>query len=169
MTAVATDRDPGLVLRQAGSSDGAAVAHLLRLTDAHYGNPIKDAAGYQAVIADILESGYSDIVIAWDGETPIGYALYTFLQPTDGIGAQMFLKELFVGPEARSRGIGRMLMKRMGEIAVARGCLRLDWTARLDNPRGLEFYDSLGGKQLTERLYYRITDFDDFFRRISKD
>ncbi|MBY8976188.1 GNAT family N-acetyltransferase [Rhodobacteraceae bacterium NNCM2] len=158
-----------ITLRPASREDSAAMEQLLRLTDAHYGNAIKHAAGYAAVLADLLDSGYSETVIAWDGDAPVGYASYTFMQPTDGAGAQMFMKELFVADAARSKGVGRLLMRRMGEIAVARGCLRLDWTANTDNPRGLAFYDRLGAERMEKRVYYRVTDFDDFLERLSGD
>lgn len=158
-----------IALRRATRVDGEGMAELLRQTDRHYGNPVKDEAGYERVLKDVLDSGFSETVIAWEGETPLGYALYTFLQPTDSVGAQMFMKELFVSGAARGRGIGRLLMRRMGEIAVDRGCLRLDWTADGDNARGIAFYQGLGARPIEERLYFRVTDFESFLANLSDE
>ncbi|MEM7508899.1 MAG: GNAT family N-acetyltransferase [Pseudomonadota bacterium] len=154
-----------ITLREATADDRPSLAHLLRLTDAHYYNRQMEEAEYAKVLDDLLTSGFMRVVLAFEGEAPIGYAIYTLMQPTDGIGAQMFMKELFVAPEGRGKGIGSLLMRRMGEIAKARGCLRLDWVADGDNARGQAFYDRLGATRLEGRVYYRVTDFEDFLSR----
>ncbi|MEM0922607.1 MAG: GNAT family N-acetyltransferase [Pseudomonadota bacterium] len=151
-----------IALRKADAGDADAMEILLRETDRHYHNAEKTAEGYASVLADLFETGFTETVIAWDGQTPRGYAIFTILQPTDGVGGQMFMKELFVSPTARSSGIGRLLLRHLGEIARSRGCLRLDWTADAENTRGVAFYRGLGAQAMPGRLYFRVTDFDDF-------
>ncbi|MEM1384035.1 MAG: GNAT family N-acetyltransferase [Pseudomonadota bacterium] len=143
-------------IRRAIRDDAGALEDLLRQTDTHYGNAVKSAEDYERVLADILGSGFMEAVIAWADGRPLGYAIYTFLQPTDDAGAQMFMKELFVGDAARGTGLGRALMRHLTEIALARGCLRLDWTTDADNPGAQRLYDRIGAKAMPGRVYYRV-------------
>ncbi|MEL6476579.1 MAG: GNAT family N-acetyltransferase [Pseudomonadota bacterium] len=152
-------------LRPGSMADAPAMELLLRQTDRHYYGREKTAEGYATVLSDLFETGFSETIIAWDGATPLGYAIYTILHPTDGVGGQMFMKELFVSPAARGTGIGRTLLKRLGETARARACRRLDWTADQENTRGIAFYEGLGAKRLAGRLYFRVTDLDTFIAR----
>lgn len=83
-------------------------------------------------------------------------ASYTRLWPAVGTQATLFLKELFVRPTARRRGIARALMDELADLAVLLGCARLEWTADHDNPTALDFYHSLGAKPHTGKIYYRV-------------
>ena len=66
------------------------------------------------------------------------------------------VEELFVLPEYRGKGYGRALMKKLSEIAVERGCGRMEWS-RLDrNQSGAEFYRSPGACPLDEWTTYRL-------------
>jgi GNAT superfamily N-acetyltransferase len=43
------------------------------------------------------------------------------------------MKDLFTVAQVRGQGIGRMIMRFLARLAVARGCVRFDWTAETDN------------------------------------
>ena len=66
------------------------------------------------------------------------------------------MKDLFTVAEARGRGVGKVLMRFLARLAVERGCVRLDWTAETDNAAALSFYDRLGARRVTEKVYYRF-------------
>ena len=53
----------------------------------------------------------------------------------------LWLDDLFVDEEYRSRGVGMALMARLARIAEGRGCGRIEWTAAADNERGIAFYE----------------------------
>ncbi len=87
----------------------------------------------------------------------VGFALYfrnfsTFLtQP--GI----YLEDLFVLPEFRGRGIGKALLARVAQEAVAQGCGRLEWMVLDWNQPAMEFYRRLGAKQHPEWILHRVS------------
>ena len=49
-----------------------------------------------------------------------------------------------------------MMLAHLAALAVARGCVRLDWTAETDNPGALAFYDRIGAKRITEKVYFQL-------------
>jgi ribosomal protein S18 acetylase RimI-like enzyme len=48
------------------------------------------------------------------------------------------------------------MLEYLARLAVSRGCVRLDWTAETSNPRALAFYDRLGARRVTEKIYFRV-------------
>ena len=99
----------------------------------------------------------ADVIIAYAGDTPAGFALFfpnysTFLG-TPGL----YLEDLFVLPEWRGRGIGLALMKHLAGIAVARGCGRFEWSVLDWNAPAIGFYESLGARLLDGWSIVRVT------------
>ena len=70
----------------------------------------------------------------------------------------MRTEELYVCADQRSRGVGRALMSWVARYAVESGCCRIDWPVNVSNDRGIAFYESLGAKQVVERLSYRLSE-----------
>ncbi len=58
--------------------------------------------------------------------------------------------------EHRKSGVGRALLARLAEIAVARGCARLEWAALDWNELALGFYERLGAKRLDDWVIHRL-------------
>jgi len=77
------------------------------------------------------------------------------------------MKDLFVIAEERGGGVGKDLLSHLAKIGVARGCLRLDWTAESSNPEALAYYDRLGAARVAEKVYYRLDG--DALRRWARD
>ena len=57
----------------------------------------------------------------------------------------------------RQRGIGRALLTRVAELAVARGCGRLEWSVLHWNAPALGFYRRLGAIALETWTLHRLT------------
>jgi GNAT superfamily N-acetyltransferase len=88
----------------------------------------------------------ADVIIAYAGDTPAGFALF-FPNYSTFLGKPgLYLEDLFVRPEYRGRGLGLALMKRLAQIAVERGCGRFEWSVLDWNEPAIKFYESLGAK-----------------------
>jgi len=88
----------------------------------------------------------ADVVIAYAGDTPAGFALF-FPNYSTFLGKPgLYLEDLFVRPEYRGQGLGLALMKRLAQIAVERGCGRFEWSVLDWNEPAIGFYESLGAK-----------------------
>lgn len=110
---------------------------------------------------DIRRALFSDqpaatTLLARDGDTVLGLASYSRLWPAAGADASLYLKELYVRPAARRRGVARAFMEELKTIGAAAGCSRLEWTADADNPPALEFYAAYGAEPKGGKVFYRV-------------
>lgn len=95
------------------------------------------------------------LLARWEG-TPAGMAIYYFGYSTFQARPMLCLEDLFVAPEARSRGIGRAFFHRLAQIAGETGCGRFEWSVQVANARAIHLYQSLGGKPLSDWSRYRL-------------
>ncbi|MCZ6766461.1 MAG: GNAT family N-acetyltransferase [bacterium] len=66
------------------------------------------------------------------------------------------LNDLFVAPEGRRHGVGRMLMERSREYAESTGARGLTLETAVDNLPAQALYESLGWKRDTEFYRYEL-------------
>jgi GNAT superfamily N-acetyltransferase len=64
---------------------------------------------------------------------------------------------LFVVPQRRGRGVGRALLAHLAQVAVARGCGRMEWSVLNWNEPAIRFYRGLGAKPMDDWTVYRLT------------
>lgn len=69
----------------------------------------------------------------------------------------IYLEDLFVLPEYRGRGYGKALLAHLAKTAIQRDCGRLEWSVLDWNTPAIEFYSSLGTKQMNEWTVHRLT------------
>ena len=103
------------------------------------------------------ERPYAETLIAEDGDTPVGFALFFHNYSTFLAQPGIYLEDLFVLPEARGLGVGRALLERLAQIAVDRGCGRLEWAVLDWNTDAIRFYERLGAQPNAEWTVYRLT------------
>lgn len=100
---------------------------------------------------------YAEVVIAeWEGE-PAGFALFFHNFSTFLARPGIYLEDLYVRPEHRGHGIGRALLRHLAQLAVARGCGRLEWSVLDWNEDAIGFYRKLGARPQDEWTVYRVT------------
>jgi GNAT superfamily N-acetyltransferase len=91
-----------------------------------------------------------------DGEV-VGMAVY-FVSFSTWTGRHgLYLEDLFVVPEHRSRGVGRALLRTLAARAVERGCARLEWAVLDWNRPAIDFYHSLGAIANDEWTTFRLS------------
>jgi GNAT superfamily N-acetyltransferase len=96
-------------------------------------------------------------VLAFDGATPAGFALYFFNFSTFLARPSLYLEDLFVKPEYRGRGIGKALLLHLARLANARGCGRMEWSVLDWNQPAIDFYESLGARRMKDWQLCRLT------------
>jgi GNAT superfamily N-acetyltransferase len=77
----------------------------------------------------------------------IGYALFFPTYSSFRTRRALWLEDLFVKPEARGSGAGRLLLARLAAIALERGCLRVAWDVLDWNQPSIEFYERMGASR----------------------
>jgi GNAT superfamily N-acetyltransferase len=90
-----------------------------------------------------------------DGEA-IGYAIFFTTFSTFECRSGIWLEDVYVRPEHRRGGIGRMVMEHLAQIALERGHVRLEWVALDWNEPALNFYEKLGARRLDDWVIHRL-------------
>ena len=128
---------------------------------------IKELADYEKmsdeVVADektletwIFDKQKAEVIFALEDGREVGFALFFHNFSTFLGRAGIYLEDLFVKPEYRGKGYGKAILKKLAEIAVARGCGRLEWWCLDWNRPSIDFYLSLGAEPMSDWTTYRI-------------
>ena len=129
---------------------------------------IKDLAEYEnmadEVIADeklleewIFEKQKAEVIILEENGIAAGFALFFHNFSTFLGRAGIYLEDLFVRPEYRKKGYGKALLTKLAQIAVERGCGRLEWSCLDWNKPSIDFYLSMGAVPMDEWTVYRVS------------
>jgi len=104
----------------------------------------------------IFEKKKAEVIFALDEGMEVGFALFFHNFSTFLGRSGIYLEDLFVIPEKRGKGYGKGLLKKLAEIAVERGCGRLEWSCLDWNKPSIDFYLSLGAEPMSEWTVYRM-------------
>ena len=85
-----------------------------------------------------------------DGDA-IGFALYGFRYSSFAGQPSVWLDDLYIDRDQRSKGAGSLLMDKLMQIARENNCTHLAWTADARNIGGLKFYHRLGAKVIEQK------------------
>lgn len=104
---------------------------------------------------------YAEVVLAEDEDTGahtpvVGFALFFHNYSTFRGKPGLYLEDLFVVPERRGEGIGKALLLHLKDIAVARGCGRMEWSVLSWNEPAVGFYRRFGAEIMDEWRICRI-------------
>jgi GNAT superfamily N-acetyltransferase len=147
-----------VVIREAKLSDVPVIADLIRGL-ARFEKLEDGVTMTEELLAKNLfgPRRYAETLIAEDGGSPVGFALFFHNFSTFLAKPGIYLEDLFVVPEQRGQGIGRALLQRLAQIAVERDCGRLEWAVLDWNRDAIGFYERLGAKPNSEWTVYRLT------------
>ncbi|RPI13428.1 MAG: GNAT family N-acetyltransferase [Ignavibacteriae bacterium] len=109
---------------------------------------LKDAFGIKPLF---------NILLAKENGRPVGYAFYFYTYSSFLARKTLYLEDVFISQDYRSKGIGKMFMNKLMDIAKKNKCGRMEWCVLDWNKNAIDFYEHLGAKHLKEWLYYRIT------------
>lgn len=99
----------------------------------------------------------AEVIICEVDGAPVGFALFFTSFSTFLSKPGIYLEDLFIKPEIRSRGLGKKMLVELARIAVSRGCGRLEWSVLDWNIRARKFYEDLGAKPMNEWTVHRVT------------
>ncbi|MBK8685576.1 MAG: GNAT family N-acetyltransferase [Bacteroidetes bacterium] len=114
----------------------------------------------QASPADLERSLFDEksahSVLAYEGDTVVGFALYFFNYSTFVGRKGLYLEDLFIRPVFRGKGYGKKLLLYLAKLAHEQGCGRMEWSVLNWNAPAIQFYESLGAKPMDEWTVYRL-------------
>jgi GNAT superfamily N-acetyltransferase len=99
----------------------------------------------------------AEVILAFHEGACEGFALFFPNYSTFLAKPGMYLEDLFVKPEARGRGVGLALLKRLAAIARERNYGRVEWSVLDWNEPAIGFYKKLGAIPMDEWTMFRLT------------
>ena len=130
---------------------------------------IRDLATYERAPDDVVateeqlvevlfgQRPVAEVLLAYEGESPVGFAVYFYNFSTWLGRPGLYLEDLFVRPDKRGKGYGRALLVELAKIARDRGCGRMEWAVLNWNEPAIKFYRALGAKPMDEWTGFRLT------------
>lgn len=126
---------------------------------ASYENLSNEVSATEEILRDSLfNRKMAEVVIGeYEGE-PVGFALYFYNFSTFLGKPGIYLEDLYVKPEMRGKGLGKILLSFLAKLAVERDCGRLEWWCLDWNEPSIRFYKHLGAKAMDDFTVFRVSD-----------
>lgn len=105
----------------------------------------------------LFEKQKAEVVIGEAEGKPVGFALFFHNFSTFLGRSGIYLEDLFVEPSERGKGYGKALLTHLAQLAVERGCGRLEWSCLDWNQPSIDFYLSMGAERMDDWTTYRLT------------
>ncbi len=147
--------EPALEIVHATPADVGEIAPLFDAYRQFYHKPADLEAARRFLFAR-LSKGESVRFLARDDGQLVGFVQLYPVFSSVALMRQWILNDLYVLPDARKLGVGRALVERARELAVATraNCLTLETAA--DNVPAQRLYESLGWKREQEFFRYYL-------------
>ena len=100
---------------------------------------------------------FAEALIGEYQEVPISFALFFYNFSTFIGKPGIYLEDLYVQPEYRSKGFGRQMLAHIARLAIKRDCGRFEWSVLDWNTPAIQTYDRLNAKPMKEWILYRLT------------
>ena len=120
----------GLSFRNAEKNDISLILHF-----------IKELASYEKMLDDVIatedilnhwifEEKKAEVFFVLENNKEIGFALFFHNFSTFVGRAGLYVEDVYIMPEYRKKGYGKAVFKKLAQIAVERGCGRMEWSWR---------------------------------------
>lgn len=100
----------------------------------------------------------ADAILAFDGETPVAYAIFFPYFSTFRGQRGIYLEDIFITKHARGHGLGEMMLRHIARIGKERGFERIDFLVLKWNTSAIGFYEKLGAIRDNEERHFKFTD-----------
>ncbi len=99
----------------------------------------------------------AEVIIGEYQNRPVAFALFFHNFSTFLGRPGIYLEDLFVKPEVRSKGFGKVILKYIANLAQERDCGRFEWSVLDWNKRAISFYEKLGANPMQDWTTYRLS------------
>lgn len=124
---------------------------------ADYEGMLDEVVADEATLEEwIFDKRRAEVIFVLDDGHEVGFALFFHNFSTFLGRAGIYLEDLYVRPEHRGKGHGKALLRRLAQIAVERGCGRLEWWCLDWNRPSIDFYLAMGAEPMSDWTVYRV-------------
>jgi GNAT superfamily N-acetyltransferase len=149
---------PNISIRKATAVDIPLILSFIKQLAA-YEKLAHEVKATESSLKETLFGGrpYAEAIFAEKDGAPVGFALFFHNYSTFLAKPGIYLEDLFVCPDARGLGIGKLLLSYLAKVTIERGCGRLEWWVLNWNQSAIKFYESLGAVPMDEWTVQRVT------------
>lgn len=99
-----------------------------------------------------------EVLIGEEDGIPIAFVLF-FHNFSTFLGRKgIYIEDLYIKPEKRSKGYGERLLKQIFQLAKERNCGRVEWWVLDWNARAISFYKKIGAKPMSDWTVFRVSE-----------
>ena len=103
------------------------------------------------------ENQYAKVVIGEYNDIPVSFALYFHNFSTFLGKPGLYLEDLYVKPEMRGKGMGKIMLAYLAKTAIDSGCGRFEWWVLDWNKSAINFYKSIGAEPMDDWTVNRVS------------
>ncbi|WP_076419561.1 GNAT family N-acetyltransferase [Colwellia sp. UCD-KL20] len=147
-----------LSIRTAVKNDAATILYFIRELAVYEKAEHEVLATEQTIAESIFTEGshVNALICELEGKA-IGIAIYFYNYSTWLAKPGLYLEDLYVSQEYRGKGAGKLLLQKMAQIALDKGCGRFEWSCLDWNIPSRDFYESIGAVSQDEWVGYRMS------------
>ena len=146
-----------LSFRSAERQDTRLILKFIRELADYEGLLDEVVADEKTLESELFDKKNAEVIFAVADGREIGFALFFHNFSTFLGRAGLYLEDLYISPEYRGKGFGKAMLAKLADIAVSRGCGRLEWWCLDRNTPSVGFYKSLGAEPMDEWTVFRLS------------
>lgn len=85
----------------------------------------------------------------------VGFLNYNFSISSFELRYCLWVEDVFILEEFRSKGIGKQLFNHVRQIASDKECAMVEWMVRSNNTNGIKFYENIGAEVDPGTIYVK--------------
>lgn len=146
-------------IKKAVSKDVPAIIELMR-EFAGFENLLDSLEITEEKLNDAMfgENAFVEGLMAFDGETPIAYAIFFPYFSSFRGQKSVYLEDIYITEKYRKFGIGEKMLKEIARIGKKRGAVRMDFQVLDWNTPAINFYKKHGAIIDEEERHFRFID-----------
>lgn len=152
------DMENNFCIRPAAAGEEKLILKMIKSL-AEYEKCLDEVVADEATIHhSVFVEKSAEVIFAEENGTVIGFALF-FHNFSTFVGRKgLYIEDLYVIPEKRGLGYGKVILKHLAKIAVERNCGRMEWICLDWNTPALKVYRSIGAIPMDEWTIQRLSE-----------
>lgn len=146
----------GFDLYFAEESDTPIILEFIREL-AQYEKLLHEVTATEEILRESLfERKSAEVIIGEYEGKPVSFALFFHNFSTFLGKPGIYLEDLYVKPEMRGKGIGKIMLSFLAQLAVEHKCGRLEWWCLDWNEPSVQFYKQIGAVPMEDWTVFRV-------------
>lgn len=143
-------------VREARREDSALVFDFISKL-AEYEKMTAEVVGSVELIEKwVFDEKKAEVIFIMVDNKEVGFALYFYNFSTFLSKPGIYLEDVYILPEFRKQGLGKMVFDYIVDKAKIEGLSRIEWVCLDWNTPSINFYKKIGAKPLDEWTTYRL-------------